>query len=267
MPACHHPLSHPAGGPDDASLLDAIVAGPVKIPIGSMAAAAVPANRERTAIGVGEEVLLTASPGPIAWTLEGAGTLVPSGGCSATFRAGAPGLAVITAASPGGRGSLVFSVIQPTGVAVRRWEGASLTHTAGRPDFGFRGRIFLLPDEVSFAGLEIRRKSAQTAATGLFKIFDQLQYEPTGWFTMAECVAGQGTPAHAADQVYSGDPGGGPPFAPGTLTISMEWEYRVGGGGPQPLPPCVVQLEVDAKGKCSVSTGGAPGSAAPAGSA
>ena len=90
-------------------------APPPPLTITSVTDATSPANRARTALGVGEVVTLTVSPGPATWAITtGGGTLSPGGSqTNVTFTAGENAESVvITATSGASSGMIQFNVMQ-----------------------------------------------------------------------------------------------------------------------------------------------------------
>lgn len=163
----------------------------------------------------------------------------------------------ITATAAGCSCTITFQVIEPTSLRFKRSGG--IQHTNGRPDCGFRAQVNLQPDTVSFHNVEIRELNSQATANGFYAPFNGLHHQPaaqahSAWFTVRQCIAGQGSPANLLDNIYSGDPGG--TAALGHMEFPITWEYRVGTGAAKAFPGFVQTHDVDAAGKCTSSKGG-----------
>jgi hypothetical protein len=263
MSGCDSDSSDPLDGSDPTASTGGATRNCTKCTITSQTAVTAPADRTRTTIGVGEDVYLYCSEGGVTWTLGGWGALSSDSGASVTFRAGGDaGMAVITATGARCVCSIIFSIIAPASTFMGRAPGYELKHHNGRPDCGFFGQFFLLPDSVSFKNIEVREKNSKCTADGFFQPFDNYSHQGSAqtespWFTMKDCIAGQGTPANLNDRICSGDTGKpGPPFEAGTMTWPITWEYRVWGGPAIALPQFGQSHAVDASGQCSSSKGG-----------
>jgi hypothetical protein len=263
MSGCDSNTSNPSGGSDPGGSTGGGTRNCTTCTITSQTAVTVPADRARTTIGVGEDVYLTCSEGGVTWTVAGEAGLSGTSGASVTLRAGrSAGSVTATATGPCCSCSITFTVIAPSSTFMGRSPGYVLKHHNGRPDCGFYGQFFLRPDTVSFKNLEVREKNSRCTANGFYLSFNNYTHQPetqteSGWFTMADCIAGQGTPANLDDEIYSGDTRlAGPPFTPGTMTWPIDWEYRVWGGSATALPQFQQQHQVNAAGQCTTSKGG-----------
>ncbi|MGA2329324.1 MAG: hypothetical protein ABSH05_23940 [Bryobacteraceae bacterium] len=270
MSGCDSDTSNPDGGVNPGGSTGGGTRNCTTCTITSQTAVTVPADRTRTTIGVGEDVYLTCSEGGVTWTVSGEAVLSGTSGASVTLRAGRnAGSVTATATGPCCTCSITFTVIAPASTFMDRSPGYFLKHHHGRPDCGFFGQFFLRPDTVSFKNLEVREKNSHCTANGFYLPFNNCTHQPatqteSGWFTMSDCRAGQGTPANLNDKIYSGDTGKpGPPFEIGTMTFPIDWEYRVWGGSATALPHFQQQHQVDAAGQCSTSKGGTTESRVP----
>jgi type VI secretion system secreted protein VgrG len=222
-----------------------------------------PGSRSRTKIGVGEEVVLTYTGGTATWTVSGGGTLIPTSGPVVTFRAGErASSSTITATGAPGTVSLAFEVVEPSSFLMEQAAGTRVKHTSGRPDCGFLATLFLQPPDVSFENVEVREQNSASAATGFYLPFHNISHQPAGmvhsaWFTVNPPALGRGSAANLADRIYSGDPGGGPPWVTGSMVFPIVWEFRVAGGAEKALPSTNQNHDVEAgTGKCTSSKGG-----------
>ena len=204
-----------------------------------------PGARTRTTIGVGEEVNLTYSAGTTRWTTSGSGGRIRgllSSDTGDTVTLTAPDTAqriTVTA----GTATLAFDVIAPTGVHMDRFPGTGIKHKVNRPDVGIGTLPFLLPDTVNFLHVVYRELDATGVPTdpGVYSCNTFKNGHCNLGGAGASCgdllltstvVAGKGTQAIVGDCVYSGRCPGTrtPPFAPGSITVRVPYEYKVGAG-------------------------------------
>jgi hypothetical protein len=139
--------------------------------------------------------------------------------------------------------------------------GTNIKHTNGRPDCGFLASMFLLPTDVSFENIDVRELNSSAHATGFYKPFDGITHQPASqahstWFTVSPPVGEKGSSPNLQDNIYSGDPGGGPPWVVGVLTFPITWEFKVGSGVPKAFPALQQRHTVDTAGKCTSSKAG-----------
>ncbi len=194
-----------------------------------------PGARTRTTIGVGEEVTLTHSAGIALWTVTG-GTLSSTSGSSVTLTAPDTAQTVTVRAGGSGVTKKDFIVKEPSGVNMDRESGTGIKHTANMPDVGIRTRPFLSPDTVNFYNTIVHEVDLPGIPTspGVYSC------NP---FSTGHCpgpcgdapvtnvvVANKGTKVDGVDTVYSGHCGGTAPFTPGSLTLTIPWEYKIGTG-------------------------------------
>jgi hypothetical protein len=194
-----------------------------------------PAPRTRTTIGVGEEVTLTHAPGNATWTAS-AGALSGAFGVSVTWTAPDTTQTVTVTASAA---SITFNVIAPSQVNMDRAPGTGVKHTLNSADSGIQTRVFLGPDTVNFSKVTYHEMDVPGVPTaGAYSC---------NTFSTGHCGAGGagpcpniamtsavfpafGTLAARGDCAYSGHCGGSPPFTPGSITLTIPYEYRVGTG-------------------------------------
>ena len=195
-----------------------------------------PGARTRTTIGVGEEVTLTHSAGVALWTASG-GTLSSTSGTSVTLTAPDTAQTVTVRAGGSGVATKDFTVIAPNNVNMDRESGTGIKHTANIPNIGIKTRPFLSPDTVNFYNAIIHEIDLPGVPTtpGVYSC------NP---FSTGHCggpcgdapatntvVASKGTKINGVDTVYSGYcPAQAAPFTPGSLTLSIPWEYKIGAG-------------------------------------
>jgi len=210
---------------------------------------------------VGEQVNLTHAPGRAAWTTTvGATPLSATNGVTVLFTApdtfpATTQRVTVTA----GAATIIFDVIAPTTVAQDRVTGTAVKHTLNRPDSGFAALTFLGPDTVNFNRVRWRELDVAGVATaGAYSCNPASGGHCGAGGGGAPCpdnplsttvVAGKGTQdLPPPDCAYSGHCGGTPPFAPGTLTLNIPYEYKVGAGSFHPITnvPQVHTLAADA---------------------
>ena len=106
-----------------------------------------------------------------------------------------------------------------------------LRHTKDRPDSGMQTEIYLVPADVSFQNVQYREVDVPSVANGVYAPFNGVGHDPhPATLTVDGVVAGLGSKANAIDNIYSGDPGTSSPFAPGSITFNIPYEFKVGSG-------------------------------------
>ncbi|HHM05138.1 MAG TPA: DUF4157 domain-containing protein [Gammaproteobacteria bacterium] len=194
-----------------------------------------PGSRTRTTIGVGERVTLTHSSGTVNWVTS-AGTL--SAATGATVMLMAPDTAQTVTVRAGGA-SIAFTVVAPTGVHMDRFGTSGVKHTKDHADSGIEVLPFLLPDTVNFSRVVYREMNvgAVVSNPGPYSCFNNFGHcRRTAGGACNDLsltntvVAGKGTQAVIRDCVYSGDCLQVAPFDPGSITFTMPYQYKVGGG-------------------------------------
>jgi hypothetical protein len=201
---------------------------PAKPDITSKTMATQPGSRDRTTIGVGEEVNLTHKRRKADWSTTG-GTLSAKTGQTIKFTA--PDTAQkVTVTGKGA--TIAFDVIAPNDVHMDRMAGTGVTHTKDRPDSGINTRPFLLPDTVNFYNVHYHEVDVGAVADGVYKPFKGFSHDPhPATISVSNTVVSKkGTQTNGSDCVYSGDPGTASPFAPGSISYDIPYEYKVGTG-------------------------------------
>jgi hypothetical protein len=190
-----------------------------------------PADRQRTTIGVGEEVKLSTDPAVVVdWTVAGGGTCAPARGTTTTFTApGAAATSVITATPAAGAAmTITFDVIPPTGVIMTA--GAPFFHTQGQPTSGFTAVTTVIqPTTVSFYRLEDYEGAVNATADGVFKRWNGLPHaEGTVWLGYS-----QANVSVAPDTIYTNGfvADGKPGDLSGNYLWPIPWHYHISGDG------------------------------------
>jgi hypothetical protein len=228
--------------------------------LASETVATVPANRARTRLGVGEEVVITVMPPDlVAWSVSGGGRISTSSGTATTFTAGdrASTSTVTAIRFDGSSCTMTFTVVEPSTAIIDREPGTGICHVQGTPSAGFKGRPFVQPDDVSFENVEIREGLAVGVGTGHFRVVDGLCHAAGAWVRVGRVVPGKGARLKAIDTVQGVIPGSGPPFVPGIFDWPIPWEFRVAGGAAKAFTTVNHHMEVDAAGTFTISKGGA----------
>ena len=207
--------------------------------IASQTVAVSPGGRTRTTIGVGEEVDLTFSLGSTTWATT-AGTLIfIAGNPGPLVRFTAPDTAQFVTVTAGAA-SILFTVLAPTSVVMDRQPGTGVKHTVNRPNSGIQTRVFIGPDSVNFYNVRYRELDVAGVPTdpGAYSC-NTFDAGHCGVGAGSPCtekalsdtvVVGMGTQSVLGDCVYSGSCPEGPPFIPGSITLNIPYEYRVGTG-------------------------------------
>jgi hypothetical protein len=191
---------------------------------------------------VGEEVNLVAiGPGgliplpvSVAWSTTD-GKVTPASG-PATLLTAPDTKKKITVTA--GTATKDFEVIAPTSVAMDREPGTGVFHTKDRPDSGIRTRVFLGPDTVNFNKARYRELDVAGTGTGHFSC-NPAAGGHCGVGGGGPCpdkaltdsvVAGKGTQSLLGDCALSGDCCTAAPFAAGSVSVTIPYEYKVGAG-------------------------------------
>lgn len=210
---------------------------PAPATITSETVATSPGLRTRTKVGVGEEIDLTHSAGSTTWSVT-KGKLSATTG--AKVRLTAPDVAQ-TITVTAGTTTLNFTVIAPTGVHMDRFPGSGIKHTFNQADSGIMTLPFLLSDDVNFLKV-IYREMDVAGVASVPGVYSCNPFSgghcgaggggaPCNDLSMTDTVvAGKGTQAVLGDCAYSGHCGTAPPFKPGTVTVSIPYQFKVGTG-------------------------------------
>ena len=212
--------------------------------ITSETTAEIPENRDRRTLGVAEEVLLTFSGATAHWSLKGGKGSVEPDGKSVIYTASIlPATETITAVdtSTAAKATIVFTVITPTAV-VDEFIPDSIKHEHDRPDSGMKVHAYFQPDTVSFEFIDVIERDIPSVATGVYKPFNGDGHDPNKKaLPMLEVVPGKGTEWLPVDNIYSGDPGTDPPFAPGSISFQIPYVYgAVSRGQKGPFYPMMI---------------------------
>lgn len=245
--------------------------------LASQTAATSPADRARTKIGVGEEILLTVTGNPATWTLSGGGgTLSPNSGTqnSVTFTAGELNETITITATGSGCScvnTITFTVVQPSGWTMVQKPGSGVRHVNGKPSTGFLGNMYLQPTDVNFYNTENRELDSLSVASGCYNPSHQGQYHgsypppdrASAWFQISSHNDTDGSTDGGDDQIWTGYPPAAalgaspPPFNVGTYywEITMQWRV-IGSANIYDFPVQRQESETFADGRCEIRKGG-----------
>jgi hypothetical protein len=228
--------------------------------LSSETVATVPADRARTKVGVGEEVLIEVTPpDSVTWSVS-EGSVNPVSGTQTTFKAAdRAGTATVKATRPdGGHCALTFTVVEPSAGIVERQPGTGIFHVRGTPSVGFLGDLFLQPADVSFQFVEFCEGAAGAVCTGYFTPQNGQVHPPSvAWMQVGPVIPGKGSKVLASDTIQGGDGGIGPPYSTGTFTWAIPWQFRVDGGPAKVFTTLNQVKSMDTAGTLTVSKGGA----------
>jgi hypothetical protein len=213
-------------------------------------------------------VKLTHAPGAAAWSTT-AGTLSAPNGVKVTLTA--PDTAQQITVT-GGTATLKFDIIAPTAVAMDREPGTGVQHDAGRPTSGIQMRVFLGPDTVNFNKVIYHEMDVAGTGNGVYSCNPASGGHchagggghACGDKTMTDTVVtGKGTQSTLGDCALSGDCcGATAPFTPGTESLSIPYEYKVGSGSFHQFDTAAqTHVLADDKSTLTTSKGGAGGTA------
>lgn len=203
----------------------------------SQTAATLPKDRNRTTIGVGETVTVTANQ-PVTWEVRGSLlSKVQKTASSIRFTASDQvGNITITAKTVdcGISQSIQFSVIAPSGIKfVKKQE----LHVQNILDAGFIAHLYLLPDTVNFYNVQIRELDSPAIASGSSyrmngRKHGNYQNGHSNWMTAISYKEQIGTLMDADDFVYYHlDLYCQKAILPGTVLYRIPYEWKLGNSG------------------------------------
>lgn len=223
-----------------------------------------PADRSRQTIGVGERVRISCNRTGVKWIIHGEGTLTETTPSRATLVGGEKaGSVTVMAETIWGNGlgactcSRTFTVVEPERIGMSIH--GHTAHKQGRPTCAFLTDVFVFPETVSFAGIQVRELDDPGVGTGFYKPLDG-RYHRSGTTTdggpspphavQAPASAGAASKMDGGDQVSSGDPMGPP--AEGYLTFRIRWEWQMNNGNTwHPFPVDAQIHHVTPDGSCT----------------
>jgi len=227
--------------------------------ITSKTVATQPTNQTRLKVGVGEQVILTYSDGSghsATWNTT-AGTLSPSSGVSTTWTApDTGGQVTITAQGPSCTAKIVFTVVQPSIVTGKLYQGSQVGHVYNTASIGLQLVYYIGPDSVNFYNIQVQELQVNkpSDATGVWSQFANQPLAAGAPAGMTQTVVlGLGTlisftAAPYYDTVWSGIPTVSQPYTSGVLLYNVPWQYKVSAGQWQSLTTVAEAFGLDADG-------------------
>jgi hypothetical protein len=149
---------------------------------------------------------------------------------------------------------------------MERAPGTNIWHTHNIPSVGIRTNIYITPDTVSFANIEISEDDAVGIVTGYFvgTPYDGIRHAGRGagsWHSLRSHVAGKGTQVAGQDTAQSGHCNFKTTYANGTFDWPIPWLFRVGSGSAKQFAIATHRMTINAAGDMTISKAGASGSA------
>lgn len=229
---------------------------------------AMPIDRSRKKIGVGEQVNLTCNNEVTAWSLLSieSGVLLKTGSHSASFTASDKTVkAMVTATTANGESSVQFIFVEPSAFVMKRVPGSPLLHHNGFPDCGWLGRPYVEPIDVNFYAIFIRERDSQATGTGPYGGLTGAWHGryPTGasdWFGI---VAQEYSPhlgntldSSIYDTIFATigtHAGSETPFIACTLSMPILWEWTIDKTKIYSFPGTEQKHEIFTDGRCTTT--------------
>jgi hypothetical protein len=212
--------------------------------------ATTPSNRNRTTIGVGEQVDLDLSPGcpngNPTWSIVGADNYSPNGNHLSLQANGEEGNISVTATCCGRDYKVDFNVIKPSGISGANIE-SGYHYPVGTAGAGMLLLVTIAPTSVSFYRVNVMELTNEASSvTGYFTNFppDRLKHKPDGWASLTEANQWEDI---ARDGGYS------PPFSTGEYQWNISWKWYVPGWSEHSMPSYPQTFAIDTNGTMSVS--------------
>ena len=244
------------------------------------------AGRSLVRFGIGEVVDLsftTNPPGRTAASLGGLTWVISSGQNLITLvnDAGNVGTGHFTCGSGAGpvklelrtagvpaqtKATKQFVVVRPSGATMALAAGFNTYHEQGVPSAGFKGAIYLHPNDVSFANTELREGGASYVGTGIFRRGETSLHDLGTSYNTIHPVLGTWVPMGGRDNSATGSMCGGidtvstrtPQIGEGTFTWTIPWLVRVVGSREEiRVIEAVHSVTTDALGNMTITKAGA----------
>jgi hypothetical protein len=185
---------------------------------------------ERTEVGV-KEIVELMYPETSTWTASRGDITPPGASGNAVWTAPETGGSVTITATPasGTPATLPMTVVAPSNRSLVKQ--SDRTYDAGKAGSGFVSRVTIMPNNVSFTGIEVREETAVALATGYYDTV--LGWNGKNHPQTARWLPLDNTNSGIIDTVGTNPPGSGGTFAPGVFIWPIPQNYRaVGVGGP-----------------------------------
>lgn len=230
-------------------------------------------NRSTVQIGVGEHVNLTVNINPATITPANLGGLLWAVGAgNGLIAAPNAGAGTATFQSHGGAGALqVHALVQQAGGYLNAQVGV-LNRTAVAPNgatmhrevitdqrtfaldgyarSGFRGRARFHPNDVSFNQVQIREQAVAGVGIGYFLPDNGSVHALGNWGGVGNGHSILGSPDLFSDTIETNQ--NYPPYAAGTFTWPIPWEYQAPGVGATPFTVCNHVEQMFANGRLAI---------------
>jgi hypothetical protein len=154
------------------------------------------------------------------------------------------------------------SVVTPDGAYMERI-GVNLRHVHNTWSVGFRGYVYLTPENVSFTNLELREDSCNATAWGWLSSMNGLPHPTGSWRDVGDGNNVKGCKVDVIDEVYSGEKAPPPPYAEGDFNWPIPWQYRAPEGSVTTLTIANHHATSDSSGQAVLEKKGASGSRVP----
>lgn len=197
-------------------------------------------GRSRGVFGVGEAVLLShaatpalspAQAGKLRWVVtSGGGTFESNRHGEAVFHVGGPGPAKLSLriTEGPGLGQTVATAdvvgVAPAGAYMAQKPATGLYHVQDSFSVGFKGEIFLTPNNVSYEGVLFREGTVPAVAVGWLIAWNGLVHAVGVTHTIT------GNKVDCIDTVFSGQKAPPPPYAAGSFLWAIPWQYSLDNG-------------------------------------
>jgi hypothetical protein len=243
-------------------------------------------NRSLVRFGIGEVVDLSfttnppgrsaASFGGLAWVVTTGNNLIAlvndagntgTGHFTCKSQAGTVKLELRTAGNPAQtKISKQFVIVRPSGATMALAAGYNTYHDQGVPSAGFKGAIYLHPNDVSFANTEFRESGANYVGTGIFKRAEVTKQELALSYDTIHPVLGSWVRMNAGDDATTGSMLNGidtvststSVVGQGTFAWTIPWLVRVVGSTEEiRVAEAVHSVTTDAFGNMTITKAGA----------
>ncbi|MBS1329039.1 MAG: hypothetical protein HP043_03470, partial [Dialister sp.] len=216
-----------------------------------------PQNKDRTKLGVGEQVVLTVMPEditePITWNASN-GSLAENGNSQRKLTCpNRKSTVTVTAVIKSLTLSQTFDIVEPGGVVMVKQLSYGVRHIKGNPSVGYKANVHILPSDVSFVNVRFQEKACPAVQFGYMTLLtipphpqgeyfgEESHYDPNGQWVGIDTIE-FGLDASMSPQ----------PYYPGYFTWSIPWVFKVVGDVEEKQFATVVQkMSIDGFGTMS----------------
>jgi hypothetical protein len=159
-----------------------------------------------------------------------------------------------------------FVVVRPSGATMALAAGFNTYHEQGVPSAGFKGAIYLHPNDVSFANTELREGAANYVGTGIFRRGETSLHDLSTSYNTIHPVLGTWVPMDTGEDSATGSMCSGidtvstraSQIGEGTFTWTIPWLVRVVGSREEMrVVAAVHSVTTDALGNMIITKAGA----------